>query len=118
MGAVYSACHEHADQSAVIDYLSYIWAYHVCIGNMAKANAMHRTISKHKSPLAVIDVHYVVNMCALMRQVRVAGCAHHLHMQARAIRHLLSMVKKIDDDEERRTLQAACHTALIHMCCE
>jgi len=40
------------------------------------------------------------------------------HAQALAIRHLLSMVNKIDDDEERRTLQAACHTALIHMHCE
>jgi hypothetical protein len=77
----------------------------VCIGNIAKANAMHRTISKHRSPLAMVDVHYVANMCALMRQ-------------ALAIRHLLSMVNKIDDDEERRTLQAACHTALIHMHCE
>jgi hypothetical protein len=73
---------------------------------MAKANATHRTISsKHRSPLAMIDVHYVVGMCALMRQ-------------ALAIRHLLSMVNKIGDDEERRTLQAACHTALIHMHCE
>jgi len=63
---------------------------------------MYRTISKQRSPIAIIDVHYVVNMCALTRQPL-------------AIRHLLSMVNKVQDGEERRTLQAACHTALIHM---